>query len=191
MCLRILGSVLVPAALLLSMVGCARDAPGPQDVERGAFVMHVSGAVEDTVRGAAYLRDASTGEPGLELDADSVGWSVHWMQRDTVASYAIRPHTLLQAAQSAGTDGTYYPEGLRNSAPLASLFMAYGGKRSFEAQAGTLSVERATATDHVGHMKATLTLRGRAAPAEVHISGEWHAVPAPEVLPAHLREQKQ
>ena len=181
-------AVLVLGGSALGLVGCADNASEPGGLERGAFVMRISGAVQDTVRGAAYLRDAATSEPGLELDADSVGWSVHWMQSDTVALYAIMPHTLLRAAQSAATDGGYHPEAAPDAPPLASLFMDYGARGSFEAQAGTLFVDRATPTDHVGRVHATLLLRGPGAPRQVRVTGRWHAVPAPESLPSHLQK---
>lgn len=173
----------------LGIAACTSEAPSGNGVARGAFVMYVDGAVQDTVRGAAYLRDTTSTEPGLELDADSIGWSVHWMRSETPApTYTLVPHALMQAVQKEATDDAYRPAPRVTDPLAASLFMAYGTQGTFEAQAGTLHVERATPTDHVGRVHATLTLRGQTAP-RVTVQGHWHAVPAPDELPSHVRSQ--
>ena len=178
--------VLCLAGCVLGLAACA-EAPSENGVARGTFVMYLDGAVQDTIRGAAYLRDTTAAEPGLELDADSVGWSAHWMRSDTpTRTYALMPHALLQDAQSAATEGVYQPPPRVDDPPAASLFMEYKQRGTFEAQAGTLHVDRATATEHVGRMQATLTLRGRAAP-RITVTGRWHAVPAPQGAVSALR----
>lgn len=176
------------AGCVLGLAACA-DASSENGVARGTFVMYLDGAVQDTIRGAAYLRDTTAAEPGLELDADSVGWSVHWIRGDT-RTYALMPHALLQDVRSAATEGMYQPPPRVNDPPPASLFMEYNQRGTFEAQAGTLHVDRATATEHVGRMQATLTLRGRAAP-RITVTGRWHAVPAPQGAVSTLRPNRR
>lgn len=179
--------LLVCICSVLTVAACTSESPSGNGVARGAFVMYVDGAVQDTVRGAAYLRDTTSAEPGLELDADSIGWSVHWMRNDAPApTYTLVPHALMQAVQADATDDAYRPAPRVNDPLVASLFMAYGTQGTFEAQAGTLHVERATPTDHIGDVQATLTFRGQAAP-RVTIQGYWHAIPAPDELPVHVR----
>lgn len=174
--------------MALSLAACNGD-PATDRLERGGFVMIIDGAKQDTVRGVAYLRDTSTNEPGVELDADSVGWSVHWMPETESSEYAIIPHVLLQEAVAAANDGQYRAHSPRDEAS-ASMFMEYGRFGSFEAQAGTLTVEQSAMeqnadTDHVAQVQATLV--DASGSDEITIHGRWHAVPAPEELPSHLQ----
>ena len=169
--------------MALGLAACD-DKPTADRLERGAFVMIIDGAMQDTVRGAAYLRDATTNEPGVELDADSIGWSVHWMPEAESSEYAIMPHALLQEAIAAANDDQYRVHSPREEAS-ASMFMEYGRFGPFEAQAGTLAVEQSADTDHVARVQATLV--DASGSDEITINGRWHAIPAPERLPSHLQ----
>jgi len=146
--------------------------------------MVLDGSVQDTVRGTAYVRDTDTNEPGIELDADSIGWSVHWMPDTTASEYVIMPHALLQDAIAAANDDRYRPP-TREEEVGASVFMEYGRLGSFEATEGTLTTEEAPDADHIGHIQAIL--EDGAGTEEMTVEGHWHAVPAPETLPSHMQ----
>ncbi|MFO8232479.1 MAG: hypothetical protein R6U20_07415 [Longimonas sp.] len=179
------GIVIIGGGLALALSACENGAD-ERAVERGTFVMTLDGSVQDTVRGTAYLRGAENNEPGLELDADSIGWSVHWSEVEGAGpAYTIMPHALLQASQDH-SDDSYPAYRSEDDEPGASLFMEYGRLGSFEAQAGTLTVEQQTDTEHIGRIQATLT-DPSGARAEVTVEGHWHAIPAPDTVPSHLQ----
>ncbi len=174
--------------VLLSIVvgGCSSD-DAFDDLERGTFVITLQGAVEDTVRGQAYVRRSGSKVLGVELDADSMGWSIAWEPHEVQqAPYQVAHQSLIEQAVA---DRVLYDDerSVEDSLKWVAVFMQHP-RGAYQGTRGIVQPETADGPDLSGILDVELS-PDLGSDANVSMKGAWHAVEAPHELPPHLHPE--
>ena len=187
MTIRFLGALCGSILLAAMLTGCGSDTD-LDDLDRGTFVITMQGAVEDTVQGQAYVRRSDAKVLGVELDADSIGWSIEWEPH----SLETRPYEVARQSliEQAIADRTLYDtmQADEDSLSWVSVFMHHP-HGTFQGTRGVVHPEEVAGQEVSGRLNVELS-PDHASDASVLVEGLWYAIDAPQELPPHLQSEE-